>query len=315
MGARVVDWSPKCPPLGRAVAALGVFDGVHVGHQTLVRDAVALARDRDALAVVLTFDRDPDRVVSPERAAPQLLALPDKLDFLGSLGPDAIVVVRFDHELAEMSPHDFLDAVFCCALEPVQAVVGYDFRFGKAAAGDVDTLTHYGRESGFGVLAHELVEAEGATVTSSRIRGLVTSGEVSAAARLLGRPHRVRGTVVAGRGEGGKLGIPTANIHVPTYAAVPSAGVYAGAVHEGAQKYPAGISVGPPPTYPDTVPPGEDPTHLVESHLLGFAGDLVGTEIIVEFAERLRDQRAYATPEELTEAVQADLDKIAGIGR
>ena len=187
--------------LGSAVVAIGVFDGVHLGHQALLADTVADARAHGVEAVAVTFDRDPDQVVSPATAAPQLLTLGDKLGFMAATGVDAILVIPFTHELAEMCPEEFLDAVLLHAVRPLAVHVGGDFRFGCRATGDVGALQRSGAEHGFEVSPHELVASGGLPVTSSRIRSLVAArrcrrGSAAAGPGLLCRrsgPPRARG--------------------------------------------------------------------------------------------------------------------------
>jgi riboflavin kinase / FMN adenylyltransferase len=297
---RIVVWNPGMPPLGRAVAALGVFDGVHLGHQALVREAVMLARTHDAASLVVTFDRDPDQVVAPAAAAPQLLDLDRKLSLLADLGPDAITVMPFTPELAATAPLAFLDEVLLGAMTPVEVVVGYDFRFGHRAEGDVDTLVRYGADHGFSVVAHELVRADGEPITSTRVRTLVARGDVAGAERLLGRPHRVRGTVHHGRGAGAGIGFATANLTVDPFAALPAPGVYAGRTVIDEVAYPAAVSVGTPPTFPEA---RDD----FEVHVIGYEGDLYGRSLEIEFLSRLRDQRAFDSPHTLAEAIGDDV--------
>jgi riboflavin kinase/FMN adenylyltransferase len=288
------------------VAALGVFDGVHLGHQALVRDAVAMARSSDASSVVVTFDRDPDQVVAPRSAAPQLLDLDSKLSLLSDLGPDVIAVFPFTRELAATAPLVFLDEVLMDAMTPVSVVVGYDFRFGHRAHGDTDALVRYGSAHGFTVVAHELVEADGAPISSTRIRALVALGDVAGAARLLGRPHRVRGMVHHGRGEGAAIGFATANLTAAEYAALPCSGVYAGRADIDGVTYPAAVSVGRPPSFPQA---GDD----FEVHVIGFDGDLYGSSISIEFLQRLRDQRSFDDPTQLAKAIAADIESTLRI--
>jgi riboflavin kinase/FMN adenylyltransferase len=166
-------WEPGIEPLGPCVVAIGVFDGVHVGHQALVRDTVALAREQNVRSVVVTFDRDPDQVVSPATAMAQLLDLDDKLSLLASQGSDVVLVVPFTESLAATPPLVFLDRVLLETMTPVAVAVGRDFRFGHRAEGDVDVLIRYGAAHGFEVLAHELVRDAEGPVTSTRIRRLV----------------------------------------------------------------------------------------------------------------------------------------------
>lgn len=300
---RTVLWASDVPSLGPAVAAIGVFDGVHVGHQALVADAVRIARSRDVASVVVTFDRDPDQVVTPTAAVPQLLDLPDKLEYLTDLGPDAVLVVPFDKRLASMAPLAFLDEVLLHALEPQAVVVGYDFRFGHRAEGDVDVLMRYGAEHDFTVVAHDLVRVDGDPVTSTRIRALVAAGDVARAGGLLGRPHRVRGTVVHGREAGAELGAPTANLEVGPWAALPAGGVYAGRVRVADRDYAAGVSVGVPPTFPGSAA-------ILEAHLIDFNGNLYDAALVVEFIDRIRDQRVFENTADLAKAIASDLAEV-----
>lgn len=282
--------------IGESAVALGVFDGVHVGHQTLIRDAVETAADEGVSCCVVTFDRDPDQIVTPDNAAPQLTDLDDKLALIGELGPDVILVVPFDSRLAAVSPESFIDDVLMRVLTPRVVIVGTDFRFGARAAGDVSTLRTCGQADGFEVIAHELVTREGSPVTSTRIRRLISAGDVSAASRLLGRPHHLHGEVVRGLSRGRILGAPTANLAFDERMALPGPGVYAARVLHGSQAYRAAVSVGLPPTF-------EDATSRFEAHLLDFQGDLYGSTLTVEFVERIGDHRRYEHEGDLVTAI------------
>jgi riboflavin kinase/FMN adenylyltransferase len=299
----IVRWEPGTEPLGPCVVAIGVFDGVHVGHQALVRDTVALARAEHVRSAVVTFDRDPDQVVSPTTATAQLLDLDDKLSLLALQGPDVVVVVPFTDRLADTPPLVFLDQVLLQTMTPVAVAVGRDFRFGHRAEGDVDVLLRYGAEHGFDVLAHELVRDDDGPVTSTRIRRLIEAGDVAKAALLLGRPHRIHGVVVRGRGEGAELDVPTANLVTAPFAALPAHGVYAGRVELDGTTYPAAISVGPPPSFPEA-------TAELEAHLLGFRGDLYGRTMRVEFLGHLRPQRRFDSAAELAAAIRDDVETV-----
>ena len=305
MSAEILEWEAGTLALGPAAVALGVFDGVHIGHQALIADAVARAAELDILSCVMTFDRDPDQVLTPDRAAPQLLTLEDKIKALQGLGLGAIVIVPFCRLVAEMAPDRFVSDVLSDTLRPVEVFVGRDFRFGRSASGNVTLLERYGGAHGFKVVARELLSVDGVPVTSTRIRQLVASGDVAAARDLLGRPHIVRGRVVHGRAAGRQLGTPTANVTPVKHAAIPANGVYSGCVRVGETRYSAGISVGSPPTFPEA-------RDYLEAHLLDFEGDLYGAEIGLEFRERLRDQHAFDTPEALAQAIRGDIDRISG---
>lgn len=303
---RVLTWDPGMAPLDPSVAAIGVFDGVHIGHQALIRDAVMLARSKGALSAVITFDRDPDQVVSPASAAPQLLDLDDKLSLLAAQGPDVVLVIPFDERVAAMPPLVFLDEVLVASARPVAAVVGYDFRFGHRAEGDVDVLVRYGADHAFTVLAHDLIQADGEPVTSTRIRRLVGEGDMAGAAALLGRPHRLKGTVVAGRRAGRELGAPTANLEVATFAALPADGVYAASTVIDDVVYPAAVSVGIPPTFPTAL-------SVLEVHVVGFEGDLYGRSLGVEFHDRIREQRRFESAEALAAQIAADIERVRDV--
>jgi riboflavin kinase/FMN adenylyltransferase len=293
--------------LGTAAAAIGVFDGVHLGHQALLRDTVADAASGNHRAIAVTFDRDPDQVVSAATAAPQLLTLSDKLEFIAETGVDLILVVPFTPMLADMAPESFVDGVLLGAMRPTAVHVGHDFRFGADAAGDVGVLQRLGLTHDFEVRPYDLVEIDGSPVTSTRIRGLIAEGDVAGAARLLGRQPRVTGTVHRGRGEGVGLGFPTANIVPVPFAALPADGVYAGrALLDDGENWAAAISVGTPPTFPDS-------RDYLEAHLVDFEGDLYGHAVTLEFFERLRDLRAYGSLDELTDAIASDVSQALEI--
>ncbi len=303
---RVVTFEPGMVPLGAAVCAIGVFDGVHLGHQALIADTVERARDTGATAAVVTFDRDPELVVSPDGAPPQLLVLADKLRYIRECGPDVVLVVPFDAQMAALPPERFLSEVLLAAFLPIAAVVGRDFRFGRFASGTVDTLERYGADHGFAVVPHELVEVDGLPVTSTRIRSAIGAGDVALATRLLGREHIVHGRVVSGRGIGHDLGVPTANLSVPSATALPVPGVYAGYAEVDGVTYPAAVSVGRPPSFPEAI---DD----LEAHLVDFEGDLYGQEIAVRFVARLRDLRRIDDTAELARSIAADVANVRAL--
>jgi riboflavin kinase / FMN adenylyltransferase len=300
----VITWNKDLESLGAAVVAIGVFDGVHIGHQALMRDTASDARERGLAAVAVTFDRDPDQVVTPDAPAPQLLTLADKCAFLSGAGANQVLVIPFDASLAALSPEGFLADVLLPVLAPLSVHVGTDFRFGRYAEGTVGTLTTAGHVHGFEVRAHELITAGGAPITSTRIRALVSSGNVQDAARLLGRDHRVSGLVVRGRGIGRKeLGVPTANLLPSEHAALPHDGVYSGwALVEGT-RYPAAISVGTPPTFSGA-------HDRLEAHILGLVRDLYGHTLTLGFTNRLRDQVRFESKSELSDAMKRDIDEV-----
>jgi riboflavin kinase/FMN adenylyltransferase len=185
-------------------------------------------------------------------------------------------------------------------------VVGSNFHFGHRACGDVATLRQIGEAHGFAVVGHDLLELDGDTVSSTRIRTLIAAGDVLGAARLLGRSHRLSGTVMEGRRQGRELGFPTANVHPLPHMAIPADGVYAGRVSVHDRLWPAAIAVGRPPTFADALP-------FVECHLIGFAGDLYNLDIEVEFVERIREQRRFESLDELTSSIASDVARARAL--
>lgn len=307
MIASVVTWSQDMSSLGPAAVAIGVFDGVHVGHRALLQATVEDARARDIRAVAVTFDRDPDQIVSAATAAPQLLTLADKLECIAETGIDVILVVPFTPALAAMPPESFVDTVLLSSMRPLGVHVGRDFRFGARATGDVETLQRLGQNHNFEVCPHDLVEYDGGPVTSTRIRALVAQGDVVSASRLLCRHPRVSGSVHRGRGEGASLGFATANVTPVPFAALPADGVYAGrAILEDGIGWAAAISVGTPPTFPEA-------RDYLEAHLVDFEGDLYDHAITLEFWEKLRDLGTFSSLQELTAAIAADVERTLEI--
>lgn len=300
MTCQIIHLSEQPEFIGRAVCAMGVFDGVHQGHATLVQEAARIARSRNTEAFVVTFDRDPDQVVTPETAAPQLLTWEDKATFLCAAGADRVLVVPFTERTAALGAEEFLSDILLAAVDPVALVVGADFRFGRHALGTVETLRRWCEPRKIGVEARTLVAVNGIPVTSTRIRQLVAAGDVESAAELLGRPHRVAGIVVHGRGEGTALGVATANVSPVQFAALPADGVYAGRALVGLSSWPAAVSVGVPPTFPDA-------TDVLEAHVIGFEGDLYDELVTIEFLARIREQRAFQTTEDLMDAIRTDI--------
>jgi len=298
--SHVVTFDPAGPFLGRAAAAMGVFDGVHLGHQMLIRHAIAKSKDYDAVSCVVTFDCDPDCVVAPDRAARHLMTFSDRIGFLSAVGPDVVLVVPFDHALAALPADRFISDVLLRAVQPASITVGSDFRFGSRAAGTVATLRESARLTGTDVTAHELLNRGDLPVTATRIRALIAEGSVAEAAGLLGRPHFLRGVVERGRGVGVTLGAPTANLAIDRSMAIPGDGVYAGVGQVGSARYPAAVTIGRPPSFPDA-------EFLVEVHLIGYDGDLYGAPLTVEFHRRLRGLTRFIDLDELRRAIQADI--------
>lgn len=300
----VVTWSPESEHIGDCVLTIGVFDGVHLGHINLISETVRRAALAGVPSVIVTFDRDPDSVVDPGADIVQLLSITEKIERLSLTGVDRIVVLTFNTEMAAISPSDFLHCVVLRSMNPLQIVVGEDFRFGNRAAGDIRLLKELSLESGIDVVGIQLLELDGAPVKSTRIKHLLVAGEVEAAGHLLGRPHLLSGTVIHGTGRGTKvLSIPTVNIRPRNGSVLPAAGVYSGKAQLGDKEHPAAIFIGRSPSFSDSV-------FGVEAHLLDFAQEVYGTTITLTFDTRLRDLEEFAVPEALASAMQADVDLV-----
>ena len=298
---------PTQPPAGQGTAVtIGAYDGVHLGHRALLRDLSARAEAAGLSTVVVTFDRHPAAVVRPESAPKQLTGLEQKLELLADCGIDRTVVVPFDLARAEESAEDFVKEVLVDQLAARLVVVGEDFHFGHGRRGNVELLRRLGADYGFEVVGVGLTGDGRDAVSSTRIRALLTEGDVEGAARLLGRPHEVRGHVVHGDGRGGpELGFPTANLAVADDIALPADAVYAGHYRRpDGSLHQAAISVGRRPTFYE---PGTAPV-LVEAYLLHFEGDLYGEAAAVSFAHRLREEQRFDSVEALIAQMQADVE-------
>ena len=275
-----------------AVVTIGAYDGVHRGHQALLRLVHDLASARHLDAVVATFDRHPAEIVRPESAPLLLTTLEQKLELLAATGVvDHTVVLTFDAQRARETAEEFVHDVLVGALNTKLVVVGADFHFGHRRTGNVALLEAMGARLGFEVIGLGLVAAEpGAQpFSSTRVRALVADGEMRAAAELLGRPHSVRGVVEHGDERGRTLGFPTANVAVAANICLPSDGVYAGTFVDGAGvEHVAAISLGRRPTFYD-----ERGMRLLEPFLLDFDGDLYGQNVEVRFHQRLRGQLKF----------------------
>lgn len=311
------------PPDDGMALTIGAYDGVHLGHRGLLAILRAHADTLRVPAAVVTFDRHPATVIRPGSAPVLLTDIDQKLELLASCGVDLTVVVPFDERRANESAEDFVDEVLVRALGAKVVVVGEDFHFGHARAGNVALLRELGSAKGFGVVGVALTgrgapgaPGAGAVVSSTRIRGLLAAGDVTQAAVLLDRPHEVRGVVVHGDGRGAaQLGMPTANVEVPAGIAVPALGIYAGVCRRAdGSSYAAAISVGVRPTfYGGDAASGSSPGPLVEAYLLDFDGDLYGERVAVAFVERLRDEQKFERLADLVEQMWADVARTRTI--
>ncbi|MTB71618.1 bifunctional riboflavin kinase/FAD synthetase [Arsenicicoccus cauae] len=302
------DLSQIPADLGPTVVTLGNFDGVHRGHKAVLQAVLQLASERGAQTVAVTFDPHPVAVLHPERAPAPVTSLEHRLDLIEHVGLDAVLVQEFTRELAQMSPEDYARTVFVDALHACAVVVGEDTRFGHKNSGDAATLRELGARYGFEVLTVADL-GEGQRWSSSLVRQRLGDGDVAGAAAVLGRPHRVMGTVVHGDHRGRELGYPTANLTQDAEGMIPADGVYAGwltrvALDDDQERVlPAAISVGTNPTFEGT-------QRRVEAYVLDRTDlDLYGEQVAVEFVERLRPTLKFDSVEELLKVMADDVQR------
>jgi riboflavin kinase/FMN adenylyltransferase len=301
--------------LGRTVVTIGMYDGVHRGHQELIGTAVSRARALRRPCLLLTFDPHPAEVVRPGSHPAILTSMDRKAELVAGLGVDAMCVLPFTPEFSRLSPETFTHTVLVEHLHAAQVVIGRNFTYGYKAGGNVDTLVAEGRRFGFAVEGVPLANVSGddgpgeedVTISSTYIRACVAAGDIVSAARALGRPHRVDGVVVRGDRRGRDLGYPTANVESPPFTAIPADGVYAGHLvtrdpRSGAstERLPAAISVGTNPTF-------QGSRRTVEAFVLDYDGDLYGEHVGVEFVQRLRPMTAFPDVDALVAAMAGDV--------
>jgi riboflavin kinase / FMN adenylyltransferase len=290
---------------GTAVT-IGVYDGVHIGHRKVLELLRELADARDLEAVCITFDRHPAEVVRPESAPKLLTTLEQKLELLEATGLlDRVYVLHFDEARSREPAEEFVQEAFVDGAGAKLVVVGADFHFGRGRGGNVALLERMGAEHGFAVVGLGLEAAPGGVVYSStKIRELLTDGDVAGAAALLGRPHEVRGRVQMGDRRGRELGFPTANVAVPSRVCLPSDGIYAGTfLGPDEVERTAAISLGRRPTFYEHAD-----MSLLEAFVLDFDGDLYDQEVKVRFVERLRGEERFDSAEALVEQMQRDVE-------
>ena len=289
--------------------SIGVFDGVHVGHEHVLHELQREASARGVHSAVVTFDTHPALVLRPENAPKLLTTLDQKLELLDRNGVDVVYVVHFDESRSNTEPADFVRQVFVEALNARVVVVGEDFHFGHGRAGNVDRLRDYGEAMGFEVRGLELIRHRSEApepITSTAIRRALAGGDVATAAEMLGRPYEVRGVVQRGDRRGHTVGFPTANIPVSKQMAWPSDAVYAGwYTRPNGDRHACAINIGRRPTFYEHAEQS-----LLEAHLLDFDGDLYGEEARVSFVEFLRSEHRFASIDALAAELKRNVEHV-----
>jgi riboflavin kinase/FMN adenylyltransferase len=287
---------------GRCVVTIGVFDGVHLGHQQIIARAVEKAAALKVPSVVLTFDPHPIEVIRPGSHPPMLTGQRDKADLVEELGVDVFCVLPFTVDFMRLTAQEFVHQVLVERLHVSAVVVGENFRFGHGGKGTVASLTEDGRRCGFSVDPFPLQGTSQTTWSSTYVRSCVAAGDIVAANEALGREHRISGVVVRGDQRGREIGFPTANLEPLPWSAVPADGIYAGRLVRGKEQLPAAISIGTNPTFAGA-------ERRVEAYVLDFDGDLYGEHVGLSFTARLRDTLRFDGVDALVAQMAIDVER------
>jgi len=285
------------------VLAVGIFDGVHAGHQQIIATAKHLGE-----VTVMTFDPHPTSVVAPERTPSQLISIKDRIELLKQAGATYVEVVNFNKDFSQLSPDQFIEDVLLGRFKAEHVVIGENFNFGFKAQGSPKYLSEVGPKYGFGVSIVKLQEERGSTISSTRIRSLIIDGEIERANELLTRRFYLKGPVVHGEKRGREIGYPTANLGLTPLATIPADGVYAGWLSVGESRWAAAISIGTNPTFPGVR------GRQVEAYAIDQVGlDLYDQEAKIEFGFRLRDTLKFDGLAPLLEQMKKDCDQARGL--
>jgi riboflavin kinase/FMN adenylyltransferase len=295
----ITDLSRIEKKFGRSVITLGNFDGIHLGHQELVRMVIRRARETGAVGMVVTFRPHPLKILAPEKCPPLISIYEEKIRLFEKLGIDVLVKIPFTMEFSAMTPEDFVKNVLCDTLGAKEIFVGYNYRFGKGRKGTVQTLRQLGAQYGFVVKEVGQISLDGEVISSTKIRDLLKSGDVEHAARLLGRTYAITGIVVRGDGRGKGLGFPTANI-APKHAIVPSDGVYAVRLLVRDRLYDGIANIGLRPTFNKKV-------LAIEVHVFDFNEDVYGEDISLYFIRKIREEEKFRSAEALVDQIRSDI--------
>jgi riboflavin kinase/FMN adenylyltransferase len=299
---RIVRGLESYPPDSRpGVVALGVFDGLHLGHRTILGTAVARAQALGVLALACTFDPHPMEVLQPDRAGAPIMTLDERLQEIAGLGIETTVVLQFTSALAGIEPEAFIGDIVVARLRAREIVVGFNHRFGRGARGDVQLLQDLAPRLGFAARVVPPTVVDGGPVSSTEIRACLQRGDVQRAARLLGRDYSVAGDIVRGAGRGQTLGFPTANLRADRALLIPL-GVYACRAELEGTSHPAVVNIGHRPTF------GEKAL-VIEAHLLDFSGDLYGRRVRLRFVRRLRPEVPFVSVDALRAQIDKDIEQ------
>ncbi|MEO7300775.1 MAG: bifunctional riboflavin kinase/FAD synthetase [Verrucomicrobiota bacterium] len=286
----------------KVCVAIGVFDGVHLGHQQVIRQTIADAQQHEAISVVVTFDCHPNSVVAPERTPPLIYPLSKKLGVIESIGIATTLLVHFDKTFSQIPAEEFIRGLSRDFKNIHSVCVGSNFTFGHKRQGNVDLLKKLGDEFHFAVHGLAAVSLDGERVSSTRIRDAIRNGNLNSASQMLGRAYSLVGKIIEGDKVGRQLGFPTANLDVAGLVLPPN-GVYAAHAKVVGRTHRAAVNIGVRPTMQNS-----DPQLHVEAHLLDFSGDLYGQEMELTFVEKLRDEQKFPSPDALKQQIAKDIE-------
>ena len=282
-----------------SIVTVGVFDGIHIGHQAVIQQVLTQAKKFKLASFVLTFDPPPLAFLAPERCPPALTTLPKKIEILEQLGVDAVVFARFDAHLQQMSPYTFVQQILLRRLHARQVIIGYDWQFGKGRSGNAGALKQLGNQYRFDVIIVGPVQLHGAPVHSTRVREAIAKSNLNLVSELLGRRYSIVGEIVQGEGRGRKIGFPTANIDAGNQMLPPS-GVYAIQVKLEGRVFDGVMNMGTRPTF-------EGEKFQIETYLFDFQKMVYKKKIEIFFIEKIRDERKFPNPEMLVVQIKQDV--------
>jgi riboflavin kinase / FMN adenylyltransferase len=288
----------------KPVLTIGNYDGIHVGHRTIIRMVKERAAGMDGTSMLMTFDPHPLQILRPGHELPSIAPLPERIRLIEETGIDVLIVVPFTREFGLIEPPDFVKGILVDRLKIMGLIIGYDFRFGRGGKGDISVLRKYGSEYGFSVDVVEPITINHEKVGSNRIRILLREGAIAAANEFLGRPYAVEGQVIRGMSRGKAIGFPTINLRTE-YNLVPSNGVYITEVEFDGKKHGAVTNIGYNPTFGNT-------ERSIETFILDFQGGLYERSVKLYFLKRLRDEVKFGSIEELKKRISADVKEARG---
>ncbi len=295
----------KFKPQKKTLLSIGIFDGVHLGHQRLLSHLKQEAESKGCLSGVVTFKTHPESVLSPGTTIPWLVQLEDRIALIREIGIDIIAVLSFTLELSQLSAREFVQ-ILKNSLRMCGLIVGPDFALGRNREGNIESLRALGRELGYSVEVFPPITLDGTVISSSTIRQLLLQGDIRRVEKLVGRRFTIKGQIVTGDRRGTRLGFPTANLQIEPDQALPADGVYATIAYIDGQPLLAVTNIGVRPTF-------SGDKRLVETHVLDYDGNLLGQQLKIEFLERIREERRFATAEDLKAQINRDIERARKI--